>query len=548
MAVCVMAVPLILADTVFASATVELRMPVATPPASVGPLGWVSVFPLPVAASTTVAPLIGVPLASFTVTVIVAPPPPAVIDAGATATVDCEADTGAEATVTAAACVTAVPLIVAETVFAPATVELSVPVATPLASVGPLGWVSVLPLPVAASTTVAPLIGVPLASFAVTVIVDVPVPTSMNAGAAVTVAWEADTDPGVTVTDAVCVMAVPLAVAETVFAPATVELSVPVATPLAFVGPLGWLSVLPLPVAASTTVAPLIGVPLASFAVTVIVDVPVPTTMDVGAAVTVDCEADTDPGVTVTDAVCVMAVPLAVAETVFAPATVELRMPVATPPASVGPLGWVSVFPLPAAASTTVAPLIGAPLASFTVTVIVAPPPPAVIDAGATATVDCEADTGAEATVTAAAWAMAVPLIVADTVFASTTVELSVPVATPLAFVGPLGWLSVLPLPVAASTTVAPLIGVPLASFAVTVIVDLPAPTTMEVGAVVTVDCEADTDPGVTVTDAVCVMAVPLALAETVFAPATVELSVPVATPLAFVGPVGWVSVLPLPV
>ena len=39
---------------------------------------------------------------------------------------------------------------VAETVFASATVELSDPVATPLASVTPAGWVSVLPLPVAA--------------------------------------------------------------------------------------------------------------------------------------------------------------------------------------------------------------------------------------------------------------------------------------------------------------------------------------------------------------------------------------------------------------
>src|SRR6266540_1107605 len=468
MAVCVMAVPLILADTVFASATVELSVPVATPLAFVGPVGWVSVLPLPVAASTTVAPLIGVPLASFTVTVIVAPPPPAVIDAGATATVDCEADTGAEATVTAAACVTAVPLIVADTVFASTTVELSVPVATPLAFVGPLGWVSVLPLPVAASTTVAPLIGVPLASFAVTVIVDVPVPTSMNAGAAVTVDWEADTDPGVTVTDAVCVMAVPLAVAETVFAPATVELSVPVATPLASVGPLGWVSVLPLPVAASTTVAPLIGVPLASFAVTVIVDVPVPTSMNAGAAVTVAWEADTDPGVTVTDAVCVMAVPLAVAETVFAPATVELSVPVATPLASVGPVGWVSVLPLPVAESTTVAPLIGVPLASFAVTVIVDVPVPTTMDVGAVVTVDCDADTDPGVTVTDAVCVMAVPFAVAETVFAPATVELRMPVATPLPSVGPLGWVRVFPLPVAASTTVAPLIGAPLASFAVT--------------------------------------------------------------------------------
>ena len=47
-------------------------------------------------------------------------------------------------------------LMVAETTFAPGLVELRVPVATPLALVVPLGCVSVLPVPVAASTTVAP--------------------------------------------------------------------------------------------------------------------------------------------------------------------------------------------------------------------------------------------------------------------------------------------------------------------------------------------------------------------------------------------------------
>src|SRR5258708_32461105 len=54
---------------------------------------------------------------------------------------------------------------------------------------------------------------------------------------------------------------------------------------------------------------------------------------------------------------------------------------------------------------------------------------------------------------------MATALIVADTVLLSATVELKVPVATPLAFVVPTGWVTVLPVPVAASTTVAPGIG-----------------------------------------------------------------------------------------
>ena len=48
-------------------------------------------------------------------------------------------------------------LIVAETVFDPATVELNVPVICPLASVVPTGCVSVFPVVgVAASVTVAP--------------------------------------------------------------------------------------------------------------------------------------------------------------------------------------------------------------------------------------------------------------------------------------------------------------------------------------------------------------------------------------------------------
>jgi hypothetical protein len=191
-------------------------------------------------------------------------------------------------------------------------------------------------------------------------------------------------------------------------------------------------------VAASATVAPLIGLPLASFAVTVIVDVAVPTAIDVGAAATVDWAAEAGPAVTVTLAVWVMPVPLAVADTVFACATVELRVPVVTPLASVA-AGWVRVLPLPLAASTTVAPLIGLPLASCTVTVIVALSLPAVSEVGDAATVDSEAEGDPTVTVTVAPCVTAVPSIVADTVFASATVELKVPVATPLALVRPAG-------------------------------------------------------------------------------------------------------------
>src|SRR5205809_2679282 len=119
--------------------------------------------------------------------------------------------------------------MVAETVFVSAVVELNAPVATPLASVGPVGWVSVLPLPLAWSRTVAPLIRLPFASRAVTVIVAVSVPASIVGGAALTVDCAAETPLLVTVTGAVWVTASPLIVAEIVFASAAVERSVPVA-------------------------------------------------------------------------------------------------------------------------------------------------------------------------------------------------------------------------------------------------------------------------------------------------------------------------------
>src|SRR5213594_2047879 len=272
---------------------------------------------------------------------------------------------------------------------------------------------------------------------------------------AVTVDKDADTVPAFTTTVAIWVIATELIVAETVLEPAAVDDSVPVATPLASVVPTGCVRVFPaVGVAASVTVAPWIGLPLASFAVTVIVDVPLPAAIGV-VAVTVDCVPDTVPGFTTTVAVCVMATALIVADTVFEPAAVDVRLPVATPLTSVVPTGWVTVLPaVGVAASVTVAPWIGLPLASFAVTVMVDVPLPAAMGDVAV-TVDCVPDTVPGFTTTVAVCVMATTLIVADTVFAWATVELRVPVATPLAVVVALGCVSVLPVPVAASTTVA---------------------------------------------------------------------------------------------
>src|SRR5439155_4746801 len=109
-----------------------------------------------------------------------------------------------------------------------------------------------------------------------TVIVEVPLPAVIG-DVAVTVDRLAETVPALTTTVAVWVMATVLIVAEMVFEPAAVDDSVPVTTPLASVVPTGWVNVFPaVGVAVSVTVAPWIGLPFASFAVTVIVEVPLP--------------------------------------------------------------------------------------------------------------------------------------------------------------------------------------------------------------------------------------------------------------------------------
>src|SRR6059036_1846747 len=210
-----------------------------------------------------------------------------------------------------------------------------------------------------------------------------PVPPAVIGDVAVTVDCAAETVPAFTSIVAVWVTPSVLIVAETVFDSAAVDARVPVATPLAFVVPTGWVSVLPVPEAARTTVAPWIGLPFASRAVTVIVE-PVPPAVIGDVALTVDCAAETVPAFTTTVAVCVTATALIVAETVFDSAAVELKLPVATPLALVVPIGWVRVFPVPVAASTTVAPGIGLPLPSRAVTVMVEVPPAVIGDVAAT--------------------------------------------------------------------------------------------------------------------------------------------------------------------
>jgi hypothetical protein len=141
---------------------------------------------------------------------------------------------------------------------------------------------------------------------------------------------------------------------------------------------------------------------------------------------------------------------------------------------------------------------------------------------------------------------------VAETVFASAVVDRNVPLVTPLALVFP-GWTNVLFEPVEDSTTAAPGIGLSNPSRTVTVIVEVLEPLLAVIvpGAALTDDCAAEGLAGFTVTPAVCVIetmgpAPTWAVADTVFDSASVELRVPVVTPLALVVPEGWMSVLPV--
>src|SRR5437773_1415756 len=158
--------------------------------------------------------------------------------------------------------------------------------------------------------------------------VEVPVPAAIGE-VALTVDWPAETAPAFTTTVAVWVTPIPLIVAEIVFDSASVDASVPVATPLAFVVVAGCVSVLPDPVAASTTVAPGIGLPFASRAVTVIVELPLPAAIgDVASTV----EHAADPGHTMkaTAAVCVTTTAPIAADTGLDSTHVTLTLPVTT--------------------------------------------------------------------------------------------------------------------------------------------------------------------------------------------------------------------------
>src|SRR3990172_3488235 len=140
-------------------------------------------------------------------------------------------------------------------------------------------------------------------------------PATMDDGWPVRTSWLAPA--GATVTIAVCVTVTPFTVAEMVLLSAAVALKVAVASPLALVVVAG-LSVFPVPLAAKLTGASAITLPSASRAVTVMVAVLVPllAVTVVGVAVSVDWDAETEPGVMSKAALAVLTRPAVAASRV----------------------------------------------------------------------------------------------------------------------------------------------------------------------------------------------------------------------------------------
>src|SRR5439155_22692528 len=115
-----------------------------------------------------------------------------------------------------------------------------------------------------------------------------------------------------------------------------------VSLPPGLVVGVGCVPVVARPAAASAPGAPWMGLPNPARAVTVIVEVPPAVIGEV--ALTDDWAAEIAPVLTTTAAVCVIAMAFIVADTVFVPAAVALKVPVICPLASVVPTGCVIVI------------------------------------------------------------------------------------------------------------------------------------------------------------------------------------------------------------
>jgi len=384
-------------------------------------------------------------------------------------------------------------------------VDSTVKVTTPEALETPeAAEITGMPLPeIFPSVTVLPLTGLLCASSKVTVKVEVEVPSAVNeVGNALSVDLLDDTAPAVKVTLAVCVMVTEseLSVAVKTSVAAVADFTVKVTTPEALEVPEAAEMVgLPEPeVLARVTVLPETGLPPASFRVTVMVEVVLPSaTTEAGEALTVDSAAVTNTGEKVTLAVWVIVTEseLSVAVKTSVAVVVLVTVKVTTPAALDEPeAAEITGLPTPeVCARVTVLPLTGLPLTSCKVTVMVeAMLPSATTDAGEALRVDWAAVTG-PINVTLAVWVtmMESELSVAVKTSVAAVVDFTVKVTTPEALEVPdAAEIVGLPEPeVFASVTVLPETGLPCASARVTVMVEVVVPSAAtEPGEAFTVD------------------------------------------------------------
>lgn len=324
---------------VFVSAIVDLIVPVATPEASVTAAAWVSVFPVPVEAKTTVRPSIGFPDESFKVIVTVEAATPSavtpVVGERVSVEVALEGVPGRKPTVVVTAPSPAGEVMF--NVFVSAKVEAIAPEVCPDPFVATEGWVSVFPVPVAPNVGVIPEIGLLFASRRSIVTAESAEPSARTfvAGDAEIAEVAAEGAPGTKVTEVVTVPSPAGEAMLTVFAWATVEAIVAVATPEAFVTAAGWVSVFPVPVEAIVVVTPFAGLLFASRSVIVIVEVATPFAVIpvAGAAEIVEFAAVAAPAMKETVPPVMRSG--VVIERVFVSALSDLRVQVATPEALV---------------------------------------------------------------------------------------------------------------------------------------------------------------------------------------------------------------------
>jgi len=390
---------------------------------------------------------------------------------------------------------------------------------------------------VAENVGTTPATGLLFASRSVAVIVEVATPFAVIELVPVIVEFTAATAPATKLTVFVTPVRPVGAVILSVFVPMAVVLIVPVASPFTSVT-VGWTRVFPVPVAPNVVAIPVIGLLFASRRVMVTVEVATPSaeTPVLGEATIVEFAADARPGLKTTVPVTEPRPAGEAMLRVLVSAPVEAIVPLVCPEALVTDAGWTSELPVPVAAKVAVVPEIRLLFESRSVivTVEVVVPSAETFVLGEAEIVEFVAE-GAPAVKVTAVVAVLNPAGVAMLiVFASATVERTVPVACPDAFVVDPGCVRVFPVPVEANAVEAPLTGLLFASRRVIVRVEVVDPSA------VTLVGEAEIVEFATTGVPATKLTVPPVMtsgvtSERVFTSARSDLSVQVETPDAFV-------------